>query len=465
MRYKLAGVAVVALALAFSAVPQAGQAAKTGASAQKAAPAAAQKLPPLSYVCPMPQDAEVVEDKPGKCPKCGMELQPVRLDSKWWCPVHQALEVHDGPGKCRRDGRDLVQVTLAEFWTCADAADKKLLEPGSCGDGTPRKIGYELRAHGDHNPRHGGQFFMASDAWHHLEGTYPENGLFRVFFYDNFTKPLSAKGVAGSVVIRDKNDKEIASAPLAIAKNPTTMEAKIPAADAALPLRATVKMKFTPTMAEQPFDFQFNEYSKDTAPAGTSIGPTATPRPTTTGAAAPPKPAATATASASSAPKPPAAASSAPAPSTAAAASQESGTTVIAPPPGSDPFAGEIAPMPPALAAALNEDVLPKDVPGLVAELTNRAGQIDSLVRDGSLSEVWLPAMGTKTVALVLESHAGSLPAAKQAVVHEAVMRVVSAAWEIDGYGDLGNKTKIVEAYDHLKTAVNDLKGAYEGAR
>jgi len=121
--------------------------------------------------------------------------------------------------------------------------------------------------------------------------------------------------------------------------------------------------------------------------------------------------------------------------------------------------------MPPALAAALNEEVLPKDVPGLVAELMNRAGQIDSLVRDGSLSEVWLPAMGTKTVALVLESHASALPAAKQAVVHEAVKRVVSSAWEIDGYGDFGNKTTIVEAYERLKSAVNDLKGAYDGAR
>ena len=60
---------------------------------------------------------------------------------------------------------------------------------------------------------------------------------------------------------------------------------------------------------------------------------------------------------------------------------------------------------------------------------------------------------------------ASALPAAKQAVVHEAVKRVVSAAWEIDGYGDLGNKTKIVEAYERLKGAVSDLKGAYEGAR
>src|SRR3954471_5377085 len=154
-----------------------GEARVQAASSPQASPkAAAARLPPLSYVCTMPADADVIDDKPGKCPKCGMALVPVRLDSKWWCPVHQALEVHDGPGKCRRDGRDLVQVTVSEFWTCGDSADKKLLEPGKCADGAARKINYELRAHGDHNPRHGGQFFMATDAWHHVEGTYPANG-------------------------------------------------------------------------------------------------------------------------------------------------------------------------------------------------------------------------------------------------------------------------------------------------
>src|ERR1051326_4828669 len=30
------------------------------------------EIPPISYVCPMEQDADVVMDKPGKCPKCGM---------------------------------------------------------------------------------------------------------------------------------------------------------------------------------------------------------------------------------------------------------------------------------------------------------------------------------------------------------------------------------------------------------
>ena len=121
--------------------------------------------------------------------------------------------------------------------------------------------------------------------------------------------------------------------------------------------------------------------------------------------------------------------------------------------------------MPPALAAVLNEDVLPKDVPALIAELNTRAAEVDKLVKDGSLSEVWLPAMGTKTVALVLEQHASALPPAKRAQVSSAVKRVVTSAWEIDGYGDLGNRTKIVEAYQRMATAVADLKAAYESTR
>src|ERR671928_125022 len=86
--------------------------------------AAQPQLPPISYVCPMAGDEDVIEDKPGHCPKCGMELQPIRLDSVWTCPVHSAV-VKDAPGN-----------------------------------------------------------------WHHLEGTLPRAGLFRLYLYDDFTKPL-----------------------------------------------------------------------------------------------------------------------------------------------------------------------------------------------------------------------------------------------------------------------------------
>ena len=86
---------------------------------------------------------------------------------------------------------------------------------------------YTPRAHGDHNPKHGGIFFMAPDNWHHLEGTYPAAGRFRVYVYDDYSKPLSiaeARKVRGRVVTKEAFDpktgttRELASAPLVLAR-------------------------------------------------------------------------------------------------------------------------------------------------------------------------------------------------------------------------------------------------------
>jgi heavy metal-binding protein len=438
------------------------------------APASPQ-LAPLVYVCPMPADAAVIADKPGKCPVCGMTLVPTRLEAKWWCPTHQTLVVRDAPGKCPLDGKALVQVTVAEHWTCPEHADVKLETPRACANGQPSKVVYEARAHGDHNPRHDGQFFMASDAWHHLEGTYPKAGLFRAYFYDNFTKPIPAGDFSGSLVVLDKNDKELGSFPLTHAAG-GTLEAAIPVTLAALPLKAAAKVRFAAAIPEQRFDFYFSGFSHDPAAAvktpplagrsqpgaGLAAGSPAAPKPPAPSAGRAgdsagrkQEPAVRSRATTAGVGTVPTVAASAPPAVTASSAASASSTPVVLDSPLN---------IPPALADALDESKLPRDTAGLVAELASRAKQVETLINQGSLAEVWLPASGTKTAALVLDRRADTLPPASRARVNSAIKRVIVDSWALDNYGDLGSRDKIAAAYSDLASAIAELQTLYAAA-
>lgn len=57
------------------------------------------------YTCPM--HPEIVQDKAGKCPKCGMNLtaKEVKKDV-YTCPMHPEI-VQDKPGKCPKCGMNL----------------------------------------------------------------------------------------------------------------------------------------------------------------------------------------------------------------------------------------------------------------------------------------------------------------------------------------------------------------------
>ncbi|HEX4347471.1 MAG TPA: hypothetical protein VHZ73_07850, partial [Vicinamibacterales bacterium] len=157
---------------------------------------------PKAYVCKDIQQTQV-DDGPGACKKDGTPLIPIRLGIVYKC-LRGPAEFQADPGPCRSDSnRDKGAVTASVFWTCGET---RFLDPGTCPGGAPRQIGFEERPHGDHNPRHGGQsIFMSPDLYFHVEGTYA-NGVFRAYFYNEFTKPLKLNGITGRVALANSNN-------------------------------------------------------------------------------------------------------------------------------------------------------------------------------------------------------------------------------------------------------------------
>lgn len=126
------------------------------------------------------------------------------------------------------------------------------------------KCGMELQdvnAHQDHSAKHGGTFFMAPDKKHHLEGMISEKHEFRVYFYDEFTKPIpvgkfTAEGKAWT------NGKDI-DTPLILTPGTEMafLTSKV-AASVAFPMRIKIFIDFKDGEQPQVFDFDFTEPSK-----------------------------------------------------------------------------------------------------------------------------------------------------------------------------------------------------------
>ena len=72
---------------------------------------------------------------------------------------------------------------------------------------TPNPADPNAAAHMDHSPLHGGQFFMASNMYHHLEGALPAPGVFRLYVYDDFKEPVDPRNFAGKVVFETYNEE------------------------------------------------------------------------------------------------------------------------------------------------------------------------------------------------------------------------------------------------------------------
>ncbi len=95
------------------------------------------------YSCPMHPD--VTSDKPGKCPKCGMDLKLTpkeqmkkAVTKTYTCPLHPDVFSHD-PGKCPQCGRKLtlspkeqMKAKVVKLYTCPMHPEVALDKVGKC---------------------------------------------------------------------------------------------------------------------------------------------------------------------------------------------------------------------------------------------------------------------------------------------------------------------------------------------
>ena len=261
---------------------------------------------------------------------------------------------------------------------------------------------YTQRPHGDHNPKHGGIFFMAPDNWHHLEGAYPAAGRFRVDVYDEFSKPLGreqARKVRGRVVTKEAFDpktgttRELASTPLVLARNGAFLEARIEQLPP--PAKLTAKITFSPDNKESRFDFAFPAYSRDI----------------------------------------PAAALTTSAVSTAPAA--------------------PVAPAAPIAPVSPDAPIAPVAPSSLLTDLRAQRAEIESLLQTGSVGGVYVPALRAKDLALEIQA---TQSPANQDAIEASVKQIVLSAYQLDNYGDLGDAEKAREAFRGMGVAIAQLE-------
>ncbi|MBI4443941.1 MAG: hypothetical protein HY649_11290 [Acidobacteria bacterium] len=118
--------------------------------------------------------------------------------------------------------------------------------------------------HQDHDPRHGGTFFMALDGIHHLEGILVPPATFRVYVYDTHTSPISGgelQKAEGKVLWGDSPDApEIVLRP---ASDGECLEAEL-GEPARFPVTLTLLLRFPgapPQSRPELFTFPFSHYS------------------------------------------------------------------------------------------------------------------------------------------------------------------------------------------------------------
>jgi hypothetical protein len=271
---------------------------------------------------------------------------------------------------------------------------------------------YAARAHGKHNPQHGGQFFMAPDSWHHIEGTYLPTGVFRMHLYDDYTKPLTlklAREISGTLVV--KIQRRGRKGRPARAKRPVSAggdwQAAVPGADVR-------EGRLQARRSRHPLRLQLRRLLERTE--GRALGD-----------------------------------------DDHSDAGDVTGTNDA----GSGHAAGPCARSVLDRGSGFDSSADSRDG-SRDARAAPHAHGSDSLVhRQGAFAAIYVPAFQAKDLALALDEHKKELSDDRQRVAVPAIARLVRSAYLLDAFGDLGNKQQILEAYDRFSSAVKEIESAF----
>ena len=241
---------------------------------------------------------------------------------------------------------------------------------------------------------------MAPDSFHHIEGTYPEPGVFRLYATDNYREPVDMSAWSGRVVLEEGYDAatdeytEVVAFDLQLSADGTYLEASL--GDLPVPAELIAKAAFDEDFPEERFDFFFLEYSSEAR---------------TTAAVVP--------------------------------------AACVRGVPATTPLAERIRP------------TIPEQTRDIVAGISARDEELQALIGSGRFTEIFLPALQAKELALVLSDRAADLPGQERNELRIAVRHLVRAAWLLDRYGDLGNKQQVSGAYEIFGTAASEISRLY----
>lgn len=151
---------------------------------------------------------------------------------------------------------DLFEALVARRYLCPMRCEgeKTYAENGKCAVCHMRLA--DSRSHQDHQPKHGGIFFMAPDNMHHLEGVLVGGTEFRLYFYDEFTNPISAKKFSVRAEIRYSDRDEVKVIRMELGPTSDFLAGKLPTGEKR-PIHIKLFVDFQDGAGPQVFDFDF----------------------------------------------------------------------------------------------------------------------------------------------------------------------------------------------------------------